>query len=218
MALSAHVPGVGLCGAAGTSRPNSLTRSRTNRAVQDVDVPSQPRAPAPATAPVATKRRLLILIATFRPAPDYRLRRVRRGRSVRPIVHDSDVGPRDRQEAAGTNGSMKTRDLMAIGIPPGAVRRRGEADSPESADARGSTATALADLKRVAADPSAFVGHDALRAVRRASRRSAGRIDRWRRAAYGRRAVSHLGRAPRARRGAAAEERVQAAGRGVGAR
>src|SRR6478609_6776289 len=56
IALSLHVAGVGVCGAAGTSRPNSSTRSRRNLAGNDDDRLTQP-APTLAANPPATNFR-----------------------------------------------------------------------------------------------------------------------------------------------------------------
>jgi tRNA-splicing ligase RtcB len=52
---------------------------------------------------------------------------------------------------------MKTRDLMAIGIPPGICAERAKQILQRIHSAKGSAASALGDLKRVAAAPSAFV-------------------------------------------------------------
>src|SRR5687768_8857528 len=57
MALSDHIDGSGVCGAAGMSRPISPTRSRTNRAYQDAEVPAQRLPPMPAMDPVARNAR-----------------------------------------------------------------------------------------------------------------------------------------------------------------
>src|SRR5262245_11834537 len=57
MALSDHPARSGLYGASGTSRPTSATRSRTNRAAQDEDVPSHAPLPTPATSPLVTNVR-----------------------------------------------------------------------------------------------------------------------------------------------------------------
>src|SRR5688500_8340292 len=57
MALSDHVPGAGVCGARGISRPISSNRPRTNRAPQAEDVLSHAPPPIPAASPVATNVR-----------------------------------------------------------------------------------------------------------------------------------------------------------------
>src|SRR5688500_20406713 len=59
MALSAHVAGLGVYGAAGSSRPHSANRSRRKRALHDEDIATQAVLPALASAPVARNVRRL---------------------------------------------------------------------------------------------------------------------------------------------------------------
>ena len=61
----------GLCGAIGTSRPNSPIRSRRKRAGQDEDKPTNAVVPTPATTPPATKVRRLSLRDCEATIPDY---------------------------------------------------------------------------------------------------------------------------------------------------
>src|SRR5215207_9773521 len=53
IALSTHVDGSGVCGAAGTSLPSSSNRSRRKRAGHDADMLAHVSPPAPAARPPA---------------------------------------------------------------------------------------------------------------------------------------------------------------------
>ena len=55
---------------------------------------------------------------------------------------------------------MKTRDLMAIGIPPGTCAETAKQILQRVHSAKGSAAVAVADLRRVAASPADFSADD----------------------------------------------------------